>query len=41
MEHYILKTNQHLFNECLYVLKGKDYVVQPITFCEEFDWGEV
>jgi hypothetical protein len=31
MEYYLLKTNQHLFNECLYVSKGRDYVVQHVV----------
>jgi hypothetical protein len=30
MEYYLLKTNQHVFNECLYVSKGRDYVVQHV-----------
>jgi hypothetical protein len=30
-EYYFLKRNQHVFNECLYVSRGKDYVMQHIT----------
>jgi hypothetical protein len=26
-EYYYLKTNQHVFNEHLYVSRGKDFVV--------------
>jgi len=29
-EYYFSKTNQHVFNESLYVLKGMDYVVQQV-----------
>jgi hypothetical protein len=30
-EYYFLKTNEHVFNESLYVSKGKDYVVQRVV----------
>jgi hypothetical protein len=30
-KYYFLKTNQHVFNECLYVLMGMDYVMQEVT----------
>jgi len=30
-EYYFLKKNQHVFNENLYVSKGKDYVVQQVV----------
>jgi hypothetical protein len=31
MDYYFLKTNQHVFIECLYVSKGMDYVVQHVV----------
>ncbi len=30
-EYYFLRKNQHVFNESLYVSKGKDYVVQQVV----------
>jgi len=30
-EYYFSKKNQHVFNESLYVPKGKDYVVQQVV----------
>jgi len=30
-EYYFLKTNQHVFNESLYVSKGMDYEVQQVV----------
>jgi hypothetical protein len=30
-EYYFSKTNQHVFNESLYVSKGMDYVVQQVV----------
>ncbi len=30
-ESYFLKTNQHVFNESLYVSRGKHYVVQQVV----------
>jgi hypothetical protein len=30
-EYYFSKKNQHVFNESLYVSKGKDYVVQQVV----------
>jgi hypothetical protein len=30
-EYYFLKKNQHVFNEILYVSRGKHYVVQQIV----------
>ncbi len=30
-EYYFSKKNQHVFNENLYVSKGKDYVVQQVV----------
>jgi len=30
-EYYFLKTSQHVLNEHLYVLKGKDFMVQQLV----------
>ncbi len=30
-EYYFSKKNQHVFNESLYVSKGKEYVVQQVV----------
>jgi len=30
-KYYFFKTNQHVFNACLYVSRGMDYVVQQVT----------
>jgi hypothetical protein len=32
-EHYFWKTKKHVFNECLYVSRGRDFMVQKVVTC--------